>query len=115
MDNVALSLAVSPCPNDTFVFHALVHGLVEGAPPVEVTYADVDVTNTAAEEGRFDLVKVSFAALPWLLDAYELLPCGGALGRGCGLVLVTHDRDHAARMGRIHDLAAGVLTERVPA
>ena len=37
---MTLSLAFSPCPNDTFVFHALVHGLVPGAPPVEVTYAD---------------------------------------------------------------------------
>jgi 1,4-dihydroxy-6-naphthoate synthase len=88
---VALSLAISPCPNDTFVFHALVHGLVPGAPPVDVTYADVDVTNTAAEKGEYDLVKVSYAALPWLLDKYELLPCGGALGRGCGPLVVTRE------------------------
>ena len=94
VEGVALSLAISPCPNDTFVFHALVHGRVPGAPPVEVTYADVDVTNTAAERGAFDLVKVSYAALPWLLDDYHLLPCGGALGRGCGpLVLTRGDRD----------------------
>ncbi|OZV75588.1 1,4-dihydroxy-6-naphthoate synthase [Micromonospora echinospora] len=86
---MALSLAISPCPNDTFVFHALVHGLVPGAPPVEVTYADVDVTNNAAEQGAFDLVKVSYGALPWLLDDYHLLPCGGALGRGCGPLLLT--------------------------
>jgi len=91
---VPLRIAFSPCPNDTFVFHALVHGLVPGTPAFDVTYADVDITNTAAERGEFDLVKVSYAALPWLLDAYELLPCGGALGRGCGpLVLV---RDPAA-------------------
>src|SRR5690348_17009625 len=62
---VTLSLAFSPCPNDTFVFHALTHGLVPGAPEFDVTFADVDVTNTAALEGRFDLVKVSYAALPW--------------------------------------------------
>jgi 1,4-dihydroxy-6-naphthoate synthase len=86
---VSLSIAFSPCPNDTFVFHALVHGLVDGAPPVEVTYADVDVTNTAAERGAFDLVKVSYAALPWLLDRYALLPCGGALGYGCGPLVLT--------------------------
>ncbi|MCM0676261.1 1,4-dihydroxy-6-naphthoate synthase [Micromonospora phytophila] len=86
---MALSLAISPCPNDTFVFHALVHGLVPGAPPVKVTYADVDVTNTAAERGAFDLVKVSYAALPWLLDDYHLLPCGGALGRGNGPLVLT--------------------------
>ena len=86
-----LSLAISPCPNDTFAFHALVHGLVAGAPPVDVTYADVDVTNTAALDGAFDLVKVSYAALPWLLDHYELLPCGGALGRGCGPLVLVRD------------------------
>jgi len=88
---VALSLAVSPCPNDTFVFHALVHGLIPGAPAVDLTFADVDVTNTAAERGEFDLIKVSYAALPWLLDDYELLPCGGALGRGCGPLVLTLD------------------------
>src|SRR5215475_3204319 len=84
-------MAISHCPNDTFVFHALVHGLVPQAPPVEVTYADVDVTNTAAERGAYDLVKVSYAALPWLLDHYTLLPCGGALGRGCGPLVLVRD------------------------
>jgi 1,4-dihydroxy-6-naphthoate synthase len=83
-----LKIAFSPCPNDTFVFHALVHGLVAGAPEFDVTFADVDVTNTAALDGGFDIVKVSYAALPWLLDSYELLPCGGALGRGCGPLVV---------------------------
>ncbi|WP_250029118.1 1,4-dihydroxy-6-naphthoate synthase [Paractinoplanes maris] len=88
---MALSLAVSPCPNDTFVFHALVHGLIPGAPEVDLTFADVDVTNTAAERGEFDLVKVSYAALPWLLDDYELLPTGGALGRGCGPLVLARE------------------------
>ncbi len=89
---MALSLAVSPCPNDTFVFHALVHGLIPGAPQVDLTFADVDVTNTAAEKCEFDLVKVSYAALPWLLGDYDLLPCGGALGRGCGPLVLTNGR-----------------------
>jgi 1,4-dihydroxy-6-naphthoate synthase len=89
----ALELAFSPCPNDTFIFHAWTHGLIEGAPETRITFADVDVTNTAAEQGRFDVVKVSYAALPWLLERYRLLPCGGALGRGCGpLVLSADDR-----------------------
>jgi 1,4-dihydroxy-6-naphthoate synthase len=97
---VTLSLAISPCPNDTFVFHALVHGLVPGAPPVEVTYADVDVTNNAAEAGAFDLVKVSYAALPWLLDQYEVLPCGGALGRGCGPLVLVRDEGVTSLAGK---------------
>lgn len=84
-----LTLAISPCPNDTFAFHALAHGLVPGAPPVSVTFADIDVLNARAADGLDDLVKVSYAALPWLLDSYRLLPAGGALGRGCGpLVLM---------------------------
>ncbi len=94
-----LSIAFSPCPNDTFVFHALVHGLVPGAPEFDVTYADVDVTNTAAERGAFDLVKVSYAALPWLLDDYRLLPCGGALGRGCGPLVLVRDPAEADLSG----------------
>jgi 1,4-dihydroxy-6-naphthoate synthase len=90
-------LAYSPCPNDTFVFHAWAHGLIAGAPPVDVTYADIDITNTAAERGAFDVVKVSYAALPWLLGRYRLLPTGGALGRGCGpLVLTRGDVDGVA-------------------
>lgn len=84
----AMKLAHSPCPNDTFVFHAWTHGLVEG-PDVDLTYADIDVTNGAAERGEFDVVKVSYAALPWLLDKYTLLSSGGALGRGCGPLVLT--------------------------
>ncbi|MFG2064152.1 1,4-dihydroxy-6-naphthoate synthase [Micromonospora sp. NPDC048871] len=113
---MALSMAISPCPNDTFVFHALVHGQVPGAPPVEVTYADVDVTNTAAERGAFDLVKVSYAALPWLLDDYHLLPCGGALGRGCGpLVLTRADREGGPDRTDLRDATVAVPGDRTTA
>ncbi|MDN4074059.1 1,4-dihydroxy-6-naphthoate synthase [Fictibacillus terranigra] len=90
-----MSIAFSPCPNDTFVFHALVHGMVPGTPEFEVTYADIDITNrlAARQEGP-EILKISYAALPWVLDHYDLIPCGGALGRGCGpLVLVNHDGD----------------------
>jgi 1,4-dihydroxy-6-naphthoate synthase len=84
-------LAFSPCPNDTFIFHAWTHGLIPDSPPTELTFADVDVTNSAAANGAFDVVKVSYAALPWLLRDYRLLPCGGALGRGCGPLILTAD------------------------
>jgi 1,4-dihydroxy-6-naphthoate synthase len=94
-----VKLAFSPCPNDTFVFSAWVHGEIEGAPPVEVTYADIDITNGAAERGEFDVVKVSYAALPWLLDQYALLPTGGALGRGCGPLVLTRG-DMSSLTGR---------------
>jgi 1,4-dihydroxy-6-naphthoate synthase len=83
------TLGISPCPNDTFAFHALVHGLVPGAPLVATDYADIDVLNTWAAQGSHDVVKVSYGALPWLLTDYALLPSGGALGRGCGPLVVT--------------------------
>jgi 1,4-dihydroxy-6-naphthoate synthase len=86
-----LSVAFSPCPNDTFIFHAWTHGLIPDSADTLLTFADVDVTNHAAERGEFDVVKVSYAALPWLLDQYRLLPCGGALGRGCGPLVLTAD------------------------
>lgn len=86
-----LTLGISPCPNDTFVFHALAHGLVDGAPDVAVAFADIDVLNSLAESAALDVVKVSYGAVPWLLDDYVLLESGGAVGRGCGPLLLTAD------------------------
>ncbi len=90
-----MRIAYSPCPNDTFVFHAWAHGLIPGAPELDVTYADIDVTNYLALQGEGpEVLKISYAALPWVLDDYSLLPCGGALGRGCGPLVLT--RGHAS-------------------
>ncbi|MDP9182193.1 MAG: 1,4-dihydroxy-6-naphthoate synthase [Actinomycetota bacterium] len=89
---MGLSLAISPCPNDTFVFSAWVHGQVPG-PEVDVTFADIDVCNQNARS--FDVAKVSFAALPDLLDDYALLPCGGALGHGVGPLVVARSEDQS--------------------
>ncbi|WP_159885881.1 1,4-dihydroxy-6-naphthoate synthase [Paenibacillus puerhi] len=101
-----MKIAYSPCPNDTFVFHALAHGLIPGAPKLDVTFADIDVTNRLAtsEEG-LDVMKISYAALPWVLTDYALLPCGGALGRGCGPLVLRaggekEDAGAAALSGR---------------
>ncbi|MEU5000726.1 1,4-dihydroxy-6-naphthoate synthase [Streptomyces sp. NPDC021622] len=86
-----LQIAYSPCPNDTFVFDAWAHGRVPGAPELDVTFADIDITNGMAERGEFDVLKVSYAVLPYVLDEYALLPCGGALGRGCGPLVLTRE------------------------
>ncbi|MER6997607.1 1,4-dihydroxy-6-naphthoate synthase [Streptomyces sp. NPDC000410] len=86
-----LKIAYSPCPNDTFVFDAWAHGRIPGAPRLDVTFADIDITNGMAERGEFDVLKVSYAVLPYVLDEYALLPCGGALGRGCGPLVLTRE------------------------
>ncbi|MER6063435.1 1,4-dihydroxy-6-naphthoate synthase [Streptomyces sp. CA-142005] len=87
----SLRIAYSPCPNDTFVFDALAHGRIPGAPALDVTFADIDITNGMAERGEFDVLKVSYAVLPYVLGEYALLPCGGALGRGCGPLVLTRE------------------------
>ncbi|MFD1178596.1 1,4-dihydroxy-6-naphthoate synthase [Paenibacillus puldeungensis] len=109
-----LKIAFSPCPNDTFVFHAWVHGLLEGAPELDVTYADIDITNGLATSGNGpEVLKISYAALPWVLDDYALLPCGGALGRGCGpLVLTAGPPEKAADPSMLSGRRVAVPSER---
>lgn len=87
-----LTLGFSPCPNDTFIFHALVHGRVE-LPGVtfEPRLEDVEALNRLAVAGALDVTKVSYGVLPRLLDEYVLLRSGGALGRGCGPLIVARD------------------------
>jgi 1,4-dihydroxy-6-naphthoate synthase len=84
-----LTLGYSPCPNDTYIFHALVTGLVT-APGLsfEERLEDVETLNRLAAEGTLDLTKVSYGAIPRLVGDYVLLRSGGALGRGCGPLVV---------------------------
>ena len=83
-----LELAYSPCPNDTFIFTPWVEGHIPGAPPVVERFEDIDTLNQIALNGEPDIVKVSFHALGHLRDRYCLLRSGGALGRGCGPLVV---------------------------
>lgn len=104
-----LDLAHSPCPNDTFVFHAWTAGLLPGAPSPKVTIADIDVTNGMAARGELDVLKISYGALPYVLDRYALLPCGGALGHGCGPLLLTRT---ARAPGDLAGRVVAIPTER---
>jgi len=85
-----LTLGYSPCPNDTFIFFALSHGLIEH-PGLRIRQRleDVETLNQLALEGQLDLTKISYHALGHLRDRYALLHSGGALGRGCGPLLIT--------------------------
>lgn len=84
-----LTLAISPCPNDVFIFAGLLTGAVRDPElTFEVTYLDVQAANEAAQRQAFDVIKVSYAAYPALSEHYALLPSGGALGRGCGPLLL---------------------------
>ncbi|WP_026671978.1 1,4-dihydroxy-6-naphthoate synthase [Alkalihalobacterium bogoriense] len=108
-----MNIAFSPCPNDTFVFHAWVHGLLPDAPKVNVTYADIDITNhLATKPNELDVLKISYAALPWVLKEYALLPCGGALGRGCGPLVLTRKTDSSFGASALSKKRVAVPSER---
>lgn len=87
-----IDLAISPCPNDTFIFHHL----SENGPAlldarVRLDFADVEELNRRAlEEQRHAVTKLSFFAMTRLQEHYHLLRNGGALGRGCGPLLITN-------------------------
>lgn len=86
-----LSLGFSPCPNDTFIFCALVNNWCGDEPPFfdRPLLEDVETLNRWAFERRLEVTKLSFHALGHLLDDYCALSVGAALGRGCGPLLVT--------------------------
>jgi 1,4-dihydroxy-6-naphthoate synthase len=83
-----LTLGISPCPNDTFIFDALLHGRVETDLRFDFVLEDVETLNGWACTGRLDVSKVSYGVLPLLAHDYRLLSSGGALGRGVGPLLV---------------------------
>ncbi len=83
-----LTLAYSPCPNDTYIFAAWANGLLEGAPEVRVSLEDVENLNNSALKADYCLTKVSYGAIPLLMQDYRILRSGGALGRSCGPLLV---------------------------
>ena len=84
-----LTIGYSPCPNDTFIFNALTHQLV---PCVGVEFVerleDVETLNRLALAAVLDITKISYHAFGHLRQEYVLLRSGGALGRGCGPMVV---------------------------
>jgi len=83
----ALRVGISPCPNDVFIFAGWILGKTP-APRAAFSYEDVETLNGRARDEAYNLVKVSYANVPQC-PAYGLLDCGGALGRGCGPLLLT--------------------------
>ena len=88
MDRPPVNFAFSPCPNDTFAFHALVHGLVDG-PSIQPHMDDIEALNIRALGPDAEVTKVSINAYGHgLRDRYILLRAGGAAGFGVGPIIV---------------------------
>ena len=104
-----LTLGFSPCPNDCFMFDAMVHQRIdlEGLE-FDVRMADIEALNAAAFAGQIDVTKLSFHAYAYCLGDYVLLDAGSALGRNCGPLLISK-RDIAQ-----DDVARGGLKIAIP-
>ena len=83
-----LTFGFSPCPNDTFAFHAFVHGLVDAPFSVRPVLLDIEELNRRAHTGAFDLTKLSVGAFAGVGDRYRMLRSGAALGHGVGPLVV---------------------------
>lgn len=85
-----ITLGFSPCPNDTFIFDAMVNGRIDlGDFEVEVVLADVEELNRMALEGKLDVTKISYNAFAQVHYRYQLLNAGSALGNNCGPLLIS--------------------------
>lgn len=83
------TLGFSPCPNDTFIFDALVNGKIDTQGlQFDVALEDVQTLNQWALQGKLDISKISYGVLPLILDRYKVLDAGGALGKGVGPLLI---------------------------
>lgn len=85
-----LTLGFSPCPNDTFIFDALVNKKIDtGEFEFEILLEDVQTLNHWAIEGKLDISKISYGVLPLVLPHYRMLHSGGALGKAVGPLLIS--------------------------
>lgn len=110
--NATLSLGYSPCPNDTFIFYALVHGKIStgGIHFTEPFLLDVEQLNQWALAGRLDVTKMSFHAFGHVQDQYCILSAGSALGRGCGPLLIARSPITMAGLGKKRIAIPGKFT-----
>jgi 1,4-dihydroxy-6-naphthoate synthase len=99
--DVRLTFGFTPCPNDAFAFHALVHGLVPATFEVEPVLLDIEELNRRGGAGELQLTKLSFGAAAASGGRYRLLRSGAALGRGVGPLVV------ARQEGSLEEAAAG--------
>ncbi len=98
----SLSIAFSPCPNDTFIFHAMLHNRIDTLGYTFTSHIDdVESLNIAAFKNTFQITKLSFYAYLILKEHYELLDSGAALGFGCGPLLVAGEKTKFSETSKV--------------
>jgi 1,4-dihydroxy-6-naphthoate synthase len=108
-----LTLGFSPCPNDTFIFDALIHNKIdtEGLE-FEVFYDDVETLNQKAFRGELDITKLSYHAFAYVVDKYVLLDSGSALGFGVGPMLISK-KDYLGNAGSFSNLKSQISNLKI--
>lgn len=111
-----LSIGFSPCPNDTFIFDAMVNGKIdtEGIE-FEPVLEDVETLNRWAIEGRLDITKISYGVLPNILKHYAMLNSGGAMGHGVGPLLITTAANSRITIEQLSQLPVAIPGENTTA
>lgn len=108
-----LSLAISTCPNDTFIFEALVNNRIDTrGVSYSLHLADIEELNTLALNGQADVVKISYAVYPWVSASYQMLNTGSALGKGVGPLVVSKRKIYP---DELHDASVAIPGERTTA
>lgn len=79
-----LKIGISPCPNDTYIYEALLQGLPDSPFSWDVCFADVQTLNEMVKRSELDVAKISSGVFPAISENYRLLSCGGAIGYSCG-------------------------------
>ncbi|OQP51302.1 1,4-dihydroxy-6-naphthoate synthase [Niastella yeongjuensis] len=111
---MTLTLGFSPCPNDTFIFDALVNNKIDTQGiTVQPVLEDVQTLNEWAIQGRLDVTKISYGVLPLLLEKYIVLNAGGALGKGVGPLLIT--KQASANTKNVNDMSIAIPGENTTA
>ena len=108
---MTLTLGFSPCPNDTFIFDAMVNGGIDTQGlKFDYVMEDVETLNQWAMEGRLHITKLSYSTFLHTVDKYALLHSGSALGRGVGPLLVARQPLDMSRMQDYRIAIPGVKT-----
>lgn len=106
-----LTLGFSPCPNDTFIFDAMVNGKIDTKGlTFEYVLEDVETLNRWAEEGKLDITKLSYNTFIHIANKYALLHSGSALGKGVGPLLIAKQPMDLAQIENLRIAIPGVMT-----
>ena len=106
-----MKIAISPCPNDTFMFWAMLHGQVDTfGLTFSVAMRDIEQLNRAATEQEFDVIKISYAHYPKVSQAYQILTAGSAMGFGNGPLLISRRKIYPDEVPHLRIAIPGVDT-----